>query len=161
MFDVRTRRRGFTLIELLVVIAIIAILVGLTLPAVQKAREAAARTQCANNLKQISLAIHIYEGIYHHLPPARISTQGASWAVLIMPMLEQDNLYRTWNLQQPYYQQSDLARQSAMSIYFCPSRRDKSMGLSISGDVDSSQPSSGHVAGALADYAGNFGCASL
>lgn len=99
----RRRWRGFTLIELLVVIAIIAILIGLLLPAVQKVREAAARTQCQNNLKQMGLAVHNYASAYSNKVPslsgsAYSSTAGTyvltSFFFTILPFIEQDNMYK-------------------------------------------------------------------
>ena len=102
------RSRGFTLIELLVVIAIIAILIALLLPAVQQAREAARRTQCKNNLKQIGLAMHNYHDIFNTLPPGYITRfanvivsgeQGLyGWGASILPQVEQANLYSTLNV---------------------------------------------------------------
>ena len=90
-------RRGFTLVELLVVIAIIGILVALLLPAVQAAREAARRTQCTNNLKQLGLAVHNYENTNKELPPGGLTPTGGSyghsWWVRILPYIEQGNVY--------------------------------------------------------------------
>lgn len=91
------RKRGFTLIELLVVIAIIAILIALLLPAVQQAREAARRTQCKNNLKQLGLALHNYHDVYNTFPIGAVGSDqwgwGMSWYMRILPMLEQAPLY--------------------------------------------------------------------
>jgi prepilin-type N-terminal cleavage/methylation domain-containing protein len=102
MFGVRTRGRsgGFTLIELLVVIAIIAILIALLLPAVQQAREAARRTQCRNNLKQLGLAIHNYESTYTVLPMNAGSSSYSPQARLL-PYLDQANLQNLIDFSQP------------------------------------------------------------
>lgn len=91
------RRRGFTLIELLVVIAIIAVLIALLLPAVQQAREAARRTQCKNNLKQMGLGLHNYHDIYNQLPPAALASSqgwGASWYMRILPQIDQAPVFQ-------------------------------------------------------------------
>jgi prepilin-type N-terminal cleavage/methylation domain-containing protein len=143
------RRPGFTLIELLVVIAIIAILIGLLLPAVQKVREAAARMQCGNNLKQLALGCHSYHDAFGGLPPSRVARDAyATWPVLILPFIEQGNLFRAWDIRQGFSSQSALARESQVKIFFCPARR----GPMLSPASQNGGPNGG-LDGACGDYA--------
>jgi type II secretory pathway pseudopilin PulG len=143
------------LIELLVVMAIIAVLIALLLPAVQKVREAANRTACANNLKQIGLAIHNYHHNNDALPPSRLDKHGGvSWCVLLLPYLEQDDFYQQWDVHQWYYVHPADVRQTCVKTYFCPQRRLPPT-ISTSGDTPDT-PWAGSLSeysGAVADYA--------
>ncbi|MSR31613.1 MAG: DUF1559 domain-containing protein [Gemmataceae bacterium] len=154
--------KGFTLIELLVVMSIISILVGMLLPAVQKARGAVNRISCANNLKQVSLAMWLHHNTHETLPPTRLTDQGPTWAVMILPNVEQENLFRKWDLGKSYYQQNQTARETGVKVLFCPERRSAQVaGNSMRGDVDTSGRVGGnHVPGALGDFAVNLGTVS-
>ncbi|MCS7045043.1 MAG: DUF1559 domain-containing protein [Gemmataceae bacterium] len=114
------RRKGFTLIELLVVIAIIAILIGLLLPAVQKVREAAARAQCQNNLKQFGTALHNYHGANKKLPPGRDSNSISVHAYLL-PHMEQNSIYQLIDFTTSYNSATNAAARGAhVPIFLCP-----------------------------------------
>lgn len=147
----KRRRVAFTLIELLVVVAIIALLMALLLPAIQKVREAANKMKCGNNLKQIGIAVHAFHGDYKFLPPSRIRDDWATWAVLIMPYIEQESVYRLWDIQLRYYDQSNAARMNNFQVYFCPSRR--TVPVTFSNDNNGGAYPGGVRRGGLSDYA--------
>jgi prepilin-type N-terminal cleavage/methylation domain-containing protein/prepilin-type processing-associated H-X9-DG protein len=125
----RVRLRGFTLIELLFVIAIIAVLIALLLPAVQQAREAARRSQCKNNLKQMGLALHNYHEAFQTFPPGYIAgpdttktTPGWGWPVLLLPQLDQAPLYNQLNLNVPIQDPTNTtAIKTLLPVFLCPS----------------------------------------
>lgn len=174
------RRNGFTLVELLVVIAIIGILVGLLLPAVQSAREAARRMSCTNNLKQLTLAAHMHHDALGMFPAARYApVPGApadqscggeepSWLVRVLPFIEQQNQANLWDLSGKWHEHPVEAREMIADVFLCPSRRGgtspvgaRDVGATEGGRLPCGCPIPGtggkNVTGALCDYAGNHG----
>ncbi|HMC11106.1 MAG TPA: DUF1559 domain-containing protein, partial [Pirellulaceae bacterium] len=136
----RRYRRGFTLVELLVVIAIIGVLVALLLPAVQAAREAARRSQCMNNLRQIGLALHTYHDTFRVFPPSYLTVPGGGGAMgppdsengdagpgwtalmLLLPQIEQANLYNSFDINTTAWSAKNATvAQTPVKTYICPS----------------------------------------
>ena len=123
------RRPGFTLVELLVVIAIIGVLIALLLPAVQAAREAARRTKCANNIKQIGLGLHNYEDTFRILPygnnypePSPAVRAAPSWSTMLLPYIERKNHYDAFNFNQALNSAANTpAMTTSVPTYVCPS----------------------------------------
>jgi prepilin-type N-terminal cleavage/methylation domain-containing protein len=125
--SISMRRRGFTLIELLVVIAIIAVLIALLLPAVQQAREAARRSQCKNNLKQIGLAIHNYHDVYLCFPIADVNgtSNPVSAHARLLPYMDQTPVFNLIDFNVPYnHANNNIPRMLELPIFRCPSDPD-------------------------------------
>lgn len=150
---------GFTLIELLVVIAIIAILVALLLPAVQQAREAARRSQCKNNLKQIGLAFHNYLDVHKVFPAGSYTISKVNAWPMLLPFLDQGNIWNQWNFNikdgandvgssDPAFV-NGVAKKTVITVYLCPSTDRVAMIFSGGGD------------GSKSDYATNNGTETL
>lgn len=161
----RTERGGFTLIELLVVIAIIAVLVGLLLPAVQAAREAARRAQCTNNLKQIGLALQGYHDTHNTFPAGGwiavynqplTNNMNIGWSAVILPWLEQNALYSEVNLSYLYNAAvNSTAAYTVLQVYLCPSEPRQTLWNKYPGPPPDQFPS------ADADYGGMYGPRAL
>ena len=151
------RRNAFTLVELLVVIAVIGALVALLLPAIQSARESARRSQCVNNLKQIALAEQMYHDSYGRFTMGREThwQQGVSWAFHMLPFMEMQNVYDSFDKQLPVFDdKNSLAMRTPVATFYCPTRRDPAADR----DFDNNdQPSIKQDVAAGGDYAANAG----
>jgi prepilin-type N-terminal cleavage/methylation domain-containing protein/prepilin-type processing-associated H-X9-DG protein len=155
-----SKRAAFTLVELLVVIAIIGILVALLLPAIQAAREAARRSQCVNNMKQIGLAVQNYASARKYLPPMRVADHQQTWLVLILPYLEEQAVGDQWDSKIGcFYRQSVQFRTSIINAYVCPSQSHESKIIAVQPDNthghprnDASDPGVTGYRGSISDY---------
>jgi prepilin-type N-terminal cleavage/methylation domain-containing protein len=173
------RRSGFTLIELLVVIAIISVLIAILLPAVQTARAAARRSQCANNLKQLALALHQFHDTHQKFPPARLvlrsdRTQNSddgtdigldepTWLVHILPHIEQTAMAAEWDVFKPFGLHPEAVRRRVVPAFLCPERHSTSNAVAEEIRIEIRFPCgcSGGMqtvpGGAVTDYVGNHG----
>lgn len=162
-----TARRAFTLIELLVVIALIGVLIGLLLPAVQAAREAARRAQCVNNLKQIGLALHTYEGSHQTFPSGYVSNFNATgddmgpgwgWAAMLLPQFEQTPLFNAINFQRAIEDPANLtSRLPNVNNLLCPSDPTANVYWAIDRDATTGAPVRNICQVAPSNYVGMYG----
>ncbi len=148
--------RGFTLIELLVVIAIIAVLIALLLPAVQQAREAARRTQCKNNMKQLGLAVHNYLDVYLTFPiGTRYATTSPNWRVGLLPYMDQANVYNQLSFAGSFanypYSGNTVLHNLFLTVYKCPSSTLPGNSTTVAGNGTAGGPGMTH------DYVGISG----
>ncbi len=161
----RDDRCAVTLVELLVVIAIITLLITLFFPAVQAARDAARRTQCINNLKQLGMACQGYHDAFKALPPPRVD-DGPTWCVYLLPYVEREAQYEAFDFTRPWPSQSNPEVKRFVTAFICPTRRGTAM-MSTEGD-DSTKvsdwpgfpghyPPTPHNEGPLGDYAACLG----